>query len=181
MEEARLDCLALEIVERKKEATARQLQSEENLAKEKEAVDALASIIRQTRQDSTVAFENEKKLKRDKLSKGGILSRAMRTFYKPSGPPQTLTSSSVSQLDDGGTTQVPPSPQSSSPARLPAGTGTSHPHSFPSSSALPSFGSEQPLLPLPVYDSSLDAHLGSRNNAPEENTRGDAEHQIENI
>lgn len=74
VEEAKLDCLALEIVERKKEAAARQLQSEENLAKEKEVVDALAAIIRQTRQDSAVASENEKKLKRDKLSKGGILS-----------------------------------------------------------------------------------------------------------
>ncbi len=45
MEEARLDCLALEIVEWKKEAAARRLQSEENLAKEKGAVDALAAII----------------------------------------------------------------------------------------------------------------------------------------
>ncbi len=45
IDEARLDCLALEIVERKKEAAARRLQSEENLAKEKEAVDALVAII----------------------------------------------------------------------------------------------------------------------------------------
>lgn len=45
MEEARLDCLALEIVERKKQATTCRLQLEENLAKEKEAVDALAAII----------------------------------------------------------------------------------------------------------------------------------------
>lgn len=42
---ARLDCLALEIVERKKEVAARQLQSEKNLAKDKEVVDALATII----------------------------------------------------------------------------------------------------------------------------------------
>ncbi len=45
MEEARLNCLALEIVERKKETAACRLQSEENLAKEKEAVNALAAII----------------------------------------------------------------------------------------------------------------------------------------
>ncbi len=96
VEETRLDCLALEIVKWKKEVATHRLQSEENLAKEKEAVDALAAIIRQTRQDSTIASENEKKLKRDKLSKGGILFWAMRTFQKLSGDPQTLTSLSVS-------------------------------------------------------------------------------------
>ncbi len=86
MEEARLDCLALEIVERKNEATACRLQLDENLAKEKEAMDALVAIIRQMRQNSAIASENVKKLKRNKLSKRRILSRAMEPFQKPSGP-----------------------------------------------------------------------------------------------
>lgn len=86
MEEVRLDCLALEMVERKKEAATCRLQSEENLAKEKEPIDALVSIIRQMRQNSAVTFENEKKLKKNKLSKGKILFWAMRIFYKPNSP-----------------------------------------------------------------------------------------------
>ncbi len=80
VEEARLDCLALEIVEQKKEVAACRLQSEENLAKEKGAVDVLAAIIWQMRQDSAVTFENKKKLKRDKLSKREILFRTMEAF-----------------------------------------------------------------------------------------------------
>lgn len=45
VEEARLNYLALEIVERKKEAVTCRLQSEENLTKEKEVVDSIVSII----------------------------------------------------------------------------------------------------------------------------------------
>ncbi len=137
MEKARLDYLALEIVEWKIEATACRLQSEENLAKQKETEDALAVMIRQTKQDSVVAFENEKKLKGDKLSKGGILSRAIGALQKSSGPPQTLISLSVSLLGDDGITQVPPSTQCNSFAGFSAGTRISNPHHFPSSSASP--------------------------------------------
>lgn len=75
-----MDCLALEIVERKKEVVVCQLQSEENPVKEKKAIDALVIIIRQMRQDSMIAFENEKKLKRDKLSKERIVSQVIRAF-----------------------------------------------------------------------------------------------------
>ena len=137
----------------------------------------------QIRQDSTVTFQNKKKLKKNKLSKGRILFQGMRTFYKPSGAPQTFTSPSVSQLGDGGTTQVPSSPQCSSLAGLPAGTKISYPHSFPSSFALSPFGFKPSLLlfPLFVYDFSPDAYLKSRNNTLEENTQGDIKHQIEKI
>lgn len=45
VEETSLDCRALEIVEQKKEVTVCQLQSEENLTKEKKAVDTLMAII----------------------------------------------------------------------------------------------------------------------------------------
>lgn len=45
IEEIRLDCLALEIMEWKKKAATRRLQLEGNLVKEKEAVDVLAAII----------------------------------------------------------------------------------------------------------------------------------------
>lgn len=51
----------MEIVERKSKAAVCQLQSEDNLAKEKE-VKALATIILQTKQDSAVALENEIRL-----------------------------------------------------------------------------------------------------------------------
>ena len=63
VEEARLDCLIMKIVEQKKEASARQALSELNLWKEKKTIQTLVAIIRQTRKDNTVASENNRKLK----------------------------------------------------------------------------------------------------------------------
>lgn len=48
VEEARLDCLLMEIVEQKKEAATCPTQSELNLQKEKEAVETFSAIINQT-------------------------------------------------------------------------------------------------------------------------------------
>lgn len=77
VEEARLDCLAMEIVEQKKEASARRALLELNLQKEKEAIQTLAAMIRQTQEDNAVAAENNKKLKDQKEKYGEIMNRAL--------------------------------------------------------------------------------------------------------
>lgn len=66
VEEARLDALAMEIVQQKKKAAACRIRFKQNLEKEKEAVETLAAMIRQTWENNAVAIKNKKKLKRDK-------------------------------------------------------------------------------------------------------------------
>lgn len=86
VEETRLNYMAFKIVRYRKKAAACCLQLEKNLAKKKEAVNTLVSIIQQIRQNNTIAFGNEKKLKKNKLSKRRILSHTMRNSHKPSSP-----------------------------------------------------------------------------------------------
>lgn len=67
----------MEIVEQKKEASARRALLELNLQKEKEAIQTLAAMIRQTQEDNAVAAENNKKLKDQKEKYGEIMNRAL--------------------------------------------------------------------------------------------------------
>ena len=112
-EETRSDCLTMEIVEQKKEASAWQALLKLNLQKQKEDVQTLAAMIRQTRNDNAVAAENNKKLKDQKEKYRGIMNWALTSvptkassstqdvflssthplFTRPlSAPPQTASS-----------------------------------------------------------------------------------------
>ena len=74
VEEAKLDCLAIEIIEQKKIVSVWQALLELNLKKEKEAIQTLAAMIRQIREDNAMAAENNKKLKDQKEKYGGIMN-----------------------------------------------------------------------------------------------------------
>ncbi len=89
VEEARLDCLVMEIIECKKEVAAHRIQLEQNLTKEKEVVKILAVMISQSCADNVVVAANEKKLKEEKESKGGVMARALSRLSKPTESPPT--------------------------------------------------------------------------------------------
>ncbi len=91
VEEARLDCLVMEIIEHKKKAVARRIQLEQNLAKEKEAVKTLAVMIRQSRADNITIAANEKKLKEEKESKRGVMAHVLSSLSKLTESPLTTT------------------------------------------------------------------------------------------
>lgn len=66
VEEARLDILAIRIVQQKKEAAACQIQFEQNLENKKEVIETLAVMTKQTQENNAVAIKIKKKLKKDK-------------------------------------------------------------------------------------------------------------------
>lgn len=82
VEETRLDYLVIEIIECKKRAVARRIQSQQNLLKGKKAVEILAMMLRQSYADNVAAIANEKKLKEEKESKGGIMARTLSNLSK---------------------------------------------------------------------------------------------------
>lgn len=91
MEEVRLDCLVIEIIEYKKEATARQIELEQNLAKEKEVMEMLAVMIGENHTNNVTATVNKKKLKKEKEFKGGLIACALSSFFKSTESPLTTT------------------------------------------------------------------------------------------
>ena len=58
------------------------MQSEQNLAKEKKAVETLAVMLRQSHADNVAATANEKKLKEEKEFKGGVMACALSNLSK---------------------------------------------------------------------------------------------------
>ncbi len=89
VEETRLDYLVMEIIKCKKAVAARQIQLDQNLAKEKEVVEMLAVMIRQSQADNVAVAANNKKLKEEKESKGGVIARALSNLSKSTEFPPT--------------------------------------------------------------------------------------------
>ncbi len=54
-------------------------------------METLVVIIRQSRADNVAATDNEKKLKEEKESKGGVIARALSSLSKSIKSPQTTT------------------------------------------------------------------------------------------